>query len=481
MKIILTVHQFLPDYYAGTEIITLNIAKELMRRGHDVTVVTGFPTSEPLPDSERFDSYSYEGIPVERFLHSHAPMGGRNNVVELSYNNPLFGRFFHKLLREKQPDVVHFVHLARLSASAIEACVQLKVPMVYTATDFWMICPLHQLRLPDNSMCAGPDALSANCVRHYMDFVGQIQSIHRSAGGDLNHPAAGAVPPEILARASKIPDWLLRFLVRAANRNLVPVRSIRNRVKALSARPQFMRRQMNKINVVLAPSQIVQKILIRNGVKAERVRLLPYGINLGPIPRRTDKGKQRQLRVGFIGSLYEHKGCHLLVEAVKALDSESAVELKIYGRSDPGWASAIYFDPLQELIGDDPRIELCGGFPNDRVGEVLSSLDVLVVPSIWYENTPIVIYEALTAGCPVIATDLSGMSEIVHHEVNGLLFPVGDVAALKNCLQRLAEDRILLKRLAAHTQTPNSIAEHVSELENIYREITSETVPLITS
>lgn len=474
MKIILTVHQFLPDFFAGTEIITLNIARELMRRGHEVTVVTGFPTSNSLSDDERFDRYVYEGIAVERFLHSHTPMGGNSNVVELSYNNPLFGRFFRNLLREKKPDVVHFVHLSRLSASAVEACVSEKVPMIYTATDFWMICPLHQLRLPDNSMCSGPDALSVNCVRHYMDFVGQVQSSYRLAEGeaDANHPAAGRLQPQLLMRASKAPNWLLALLVRLANRNLIPVKSVRNRIKALSGRPRFMRRQMNKINVVLAPSQIVQTMLVRNGVAAKRVRLLPYGINMGPIRRRSDKGDQPKLRVGFIGSLYEHKGCHLLVEAIQSLGNEVDIELKIYGRAEIGWGSALYFDPLKKLIGDDARIELCGSFSNDNVGEILATIDILVVPSIWYENTPVVIYEALAAGCPIIATDLAGMAEIVHHEVNGLLFPVGDVPALKKCIERVAKDRTLLKRLASHTQMPLSIAEHVSKVEEIYAELT---------
>lgn len=69
MKVVLTVHQFLPDFYAGTEIITLGIARELMRRGHEVTVVTGFPSRTPLTENQRFDSYVYESIRVERFFH----------------------------------------------------------------------------------------------------------------------------------------------------------------------------------------------------------------------------------------------------------------------------------------------------------------------------------------------------------------------------------------------------------------------------
>ncbi len=231
-----------------------------------------------------------------------------------------------------------------------------------------------------------------------------------------------------------------------------------------------MRRQINRLDVVLAPSEIVRTMLVRNGLEPERVRLLPYGVNLDLLPRRTDRGKEAKWRVGFIGSLYEHKGPHLLVEAVRALSPQVALEVTIHGRPDPNLSSAPYFHKVRREIGEDERIHLCGPFPNEKIGRVLSSLDVLVVPSVWYENTPVVIYEALAAGYPVIATDIEGISEIVHHEKNGLLFPKEDVAALGACLERLANDRTLLQRLARNMKVPQSVPEHVSHLEEIYCE-----------
>ena len=96
LKIILTVHQFFPDFFSGTEILTYETAKELMKRGHDVRVVTGFPSREHLEDVKRFDHYTYEGIPVERFCHGYMPMGTQTNIRELEYNNKLFV-FFSKV------------------------------------------------------------------------------------------------------------------------------------------------------------------------------------------------------------------------------------------------------------------------------------------------------------------------------------------------------------------------------------------------
>ena len=124
-----------------------------------------------------------------------------------------------------------------------------------------------------------------------------------------------------------------------------------------------------------------------------------------------------------------------------------------------------------QFTAADGRIKFCGFFHNDQVGEILSDLDVLVVPSLWYENSPVVIYEAQAARCPVIATNLEGISEVIEHEVNGLLFEKGDVKGLAEAIRRLAENRNLLVKLASNAKRPKSIIENVLELESYYQEI----------
>jgi glycosyltransferase involved in cell wall biosynthesis len=102
---------------------------------------------------------------------------------------------------------------------------------------------------------------------------------------------------------------------------------------------------------------------------------------------------------------------------------------------------------------------------------VLAGIDVLVVPSTWYENTPLVIYSALAAGCPVIASDLGGMAEVVTDGENGLLVEPGKPEALAAELKRLTSDRQLLQKLAAGCRRPKSIEEYVAELLSVYRDL----------
>ena len=95
-------------------------------------------------------------------------------------------------------------------------------------------------------------------------------------------------------------------------------------------------------------------------------------------------------------------------------------------------------------------------------------LDVLVVPSRWYENAPGVIFEAFAARMPVIATDLGGMSEFVRPGKNGLLFALDRAEDLAGQLRTLIEDRSLLGRLLAGIEPVKTVDEYAGELIELY-------------
>lgn len=451
MRILLTVHQFLPDFHGGTEILTFHTAKALLARGHEVSVCTSFPPRAGLDDAHRFDRYTYDGIPVERFHHGHAPMGGETNVAALEYNNPFFAAYFRDYLIKTRPDVVHFFHLLRFSASAIDVCHELGIPMVLTPTDFWLVCPTIQLLLPNHALCPGPDPDGVNCLRHVV-----------------------ALTQSPLARVclDMIPNRLVAAMIRGINIGVFPRQKKASSVRALSARPRFMKSRMNRVDRIIVPTRLMEDILRKNGLINEtKVTFLPFGINLDGLSQKGPSSSQARLRIGFIGTLYEHKGAHLLLKAVRSLSTDTPIEVKIYGNTNefPEYAAR-----LRKIASNDPRIEFCGTFPNSHIGDVFSSLDVLVVPSIWYENTPLVIYSAQACGCPVIASDLGGMSEAVAHEENGLLFEAGNVSALAQAISRLAGDRTLLRKLAEQARKPKAIAHYAVELENVYKEILTE-------
>jgi glycosyltransferase involved in cell wall biosynthesis len=445
MRILLTTHVFFPEYSSGTEILALSSALELQKLGHDIEICTGFPTPIKVSDDQRFDCYLYKGIQVRRFLHNSTQMGDQTNIVEAEYNNAFFARWFHDYLLQFKPDVVHFFHLGLLSASTIDVCHALGIPMVMTPTDFWIICPNAQLRLPSNSLCKGPDEDSVNCIKHAVS-----NSQHKAVAAAFN----------------RFPRWLIASMIRGVNHGYFSRLWFSPFVIALSERAAFLRNRMNKLDRVIVPTKLMQELLIANGLDQRKVVFSHFGIT--PIPTQPHVEDNERMRIGFIGGLSEHKGAHLLIGAANLLPPSVSFELRIYGRND---THPDYFKWLQQLAGADNRIQFRGTFPNDAIAAIFSELDVLVVPSIWYENTPLVIYSAQAHGCPVIASNLKGMSEIIQHEQNGLLFEVGNTRELANTIERLALNRPLLQRLADGAVKPKPISKYVSQMLDIYSEV----------
>ena len=447
MKILLTIHQFYPDSSSGTETLTLDTARELKRRGHEVTVFTGFHTKQSLRDSERFDSYEYRGIHVDRFYHHRVPMGGQENIAEAEHNNTFFGGHFRSYLKQLKPDVVHFFHMHRMSASMIDVCFEAGIPTVMTPTDFWLVCPTFQLLLPDNSLCGGPDASGVNCLRH-------IVSLSQSRA--------------VNSAFSLLPDWIVTSMIRKVDKSTSAPRGLLSHVQALSRRPEFLKDRFRKLDRVLVPSRMLARILKENGFTSNNIIFSQYGIDLShAYQEKTSAEGQGRLQIGFIGSLLKHKGAHVLVRAIRLLQDSEPVELRIYGNAEE---CPTYVKELKEIVGGDGRITFCGTFPNGQIGAILASFDVLVVPSIWHENTPLVIYSAQAAGCPVIASNLGGMAELVRHNDNGLLFEPGSSHELAECIRLLARNRERVRQLSTETK-PKSISQYVSELLQTYKEI----------
>ncbi len=448
MKIALTVHQFLPECYAGTEILTYETAKELKRRGHDVEIWSGYPADKDTAEKQPVVTYEYDGLIVHRYNHSNEFSFTGQNSLEAEYNNIFFARFFNEYLCETKPDIVHFFHLSRLSASIIDTCFEQSIPCVLTPTDFWLVCPSCKLILPDNQLCFGPDADSVNCVQHLFWEAARSGRYVR-----------------------KMPSWLLSMGLNIARHPWNPDRKYSPLVKAVAGRHHFLIKRMNQLNRILVPTMFMEKILVQNGMKPGISRLVPFGLNLKPFEKHKRKVRGGRLQVGFIGSLYEQKGAHVLVEAVKLLHKDLPLDVRIYGNLDQ---YPDYVAMLRDITGEEKRIEFCGHFKNELIGEVLSKIDVLVVPSVWYENTPLVIYSAFASGTPVIATNLGGMSEVVHDGVNGLLFEKGDSAGLGKLLDMIVNDRSLLDKLAKNMVPPASISEYADAVENVYTEVLTE-------
>jgi hypothetical protein len=122
-------------------------------------------------------------------------------------------------------------------------------------------------------------------------------------------------------------------------------------------------------------------------------------------------------------------------------------------------------------------VEFRGRFDNARLSEVYAEIDVLIVPSVWFENSPITIHEAFLTHTPVIASDIGGMAEYVRDGVDGLHFKVGDDADLAAKMQRFLDEPGLVERLSKDWIPIKTIAEDAAVTEFRYRALACARKP----
>jgi len=448
MRILLTVHQFFPQFSAGTEVLTYSVARELIERGHEVRVLAGYPDNTVLQDKDRFDEYDYEGIRVYRFHHAYSPMGGQVSMIEIGYDNHLAAAYFERILCGFKPHIVHFFHFNRLGTGLIERAVYAGIPRFMTPTDFWTICPTGQLVLADGSLCTGPSVQAGNCLKHF---------------------AQSTQGPLVSKIAHRLPTVCADMLVRLTKDGALPAYPKKAEVLAIANRLTTNVSRLNQLNGLIVPNLFMKEFLVRYGVVASLITEAAFGVNItSSVDSKTRPlSHSSPLRIGFIGTLAPYKGSHVLVEAFKILPVGDA-KLKIYGSLDdfPDYASE-----LITRAGNHSSIEFCGTFPNTDIMQILADIDVLVVPSLWYENTPLVIYSAQAAGCPVVASDLPGLATVIKHQENGLLFEAGSSVKLSQQLSRLINEDGLLHRLGSNACPPKSTAHYVDELLNVWESV----------
>ena len=169
------------------------------------------------------------------------------------------------------------------------------------------------------------------------------------------------------------------------------------------------------------------------------------------------------VRIGFVGTLVWHKGLHVLLEAARQLPA-GAYELEIWGALD---TFPEYTATLRTIASGLP-VKFCGAFQKGQGDDVYSRFDLLVVPSLWPENSPLVIHEAFMAGVPVVAARSGGIPELVTDGVNGMLYDAASPAALAAVLRGLILRPDRLAQMAARAPTVKTIAEDARAWERRY-------------
>jgi glycosyltransferase involved in cell wall biosynthesis len=426
MKICFAVHHFLPNFTGGSEWETLRLATGLQAQGHEVSIITieRIDQSDPERNITWVDDV-YQGLAVRRLFYNqqNAP-----DVFRWEYDNLWVGEAVRTWLEEKRPDIFHLISGYLISGRALKVAQEMGLKRVVSLMDYWFLCPRISMLRSDGKM--GMHSIQpVTCARC------------------LGEQSRRYYLPAMIAPGLMTAYWKRQ----------------NQKIHQMEERISFLRSTLDQSDMILSASQFLRSVYIQNGISPDKILQMRQGLDFKPAG---EKKKSDWLRVGYIGQITYIKGVHVLLEAVRALPNVS-LTVEIYGEAS---SHPPYLDSLKKIVGNDPRVHFEKAYHSAEEGaKAFQNLDVLVVPSIWFENSPNVILEAFASGTPVIASNLGGAAELVQDGVSGLVFEAGNAADLAQKIMNLVQQPDLLQKLQTGIPAVKNVAQQVDELLNVYQ------------
>lgn len=320
------------------------------------------------------------------------------------------------------PELIHAHHFAHLGLDALAG---VDCPIVLSLHDYHLLCVRGQLMDRRIEPCSGPQLEKCGaCVAEHLALrpgMGILGRMSRRLG--VHTLAKGLV-----AKAGPSAGGLVE----------------------LEARMEAAERILVRAHLCLSPSRdLAQRIGKLSPTEAIEVLDLPLVAPLQPAPPPGEGA----LRILYVGALIPSKGLHLLIEAADVLPG---LELKVWGPAPVYDADPDYGQRCIQALGE----RYGGVFNAGQRQEILDLSDLLVVPSIWEENSPLVVREALAAGLRVVASDRGGIAEI---DSRIRCFESGNVHGLVDLLRaEIAQGR------GRWTPRDFSMDRHLEALEQSY-------------
>ncbi len=342
------------------------------------------------------------------------------NEIDLFFGSApdkrLYSRDWRGFLEAVRPDVVHFQHTLLLGYDLIRETRQvLDCPIVYTLHEFLPICHHSGQMVQTETLVPCDGASPQRCHRCFPRFSADM------------------------------------FLLRERT------------VKAA----------LEQVDAFIAPSRHLADRFIAWGVPETKLVVEDYGrLPLEPSPDPPQAGRRR--RVGFFGQITRFKGVDLLLEAVHRLEQRAVeVDLQLNGANLAVQPSA-FQESIEELLQRTAgSVTYRPGYARSQLPQLMTQVDWVVVPSLWWENSPLVIQEAFMSRRPVITADIGGMAEKVRDGVDGLHFVAGEPDSLAETIERAVTSPDLWDLLRSGITNPRSMDAHVVAITDLYNRVLS--------
>ena len=427
--VLIITNSYPPRFVGGAELIAHAQAKVLQQQGYEVIVFAGEVNYEAKRYALSCDTY--EGLCVYRVcLHQQD-----YDAEFLNFYHPHVHKVFAQVLETVMPQVVHFHNLLGLSVGLIRVAKDRALKTVLTLHDYWGFC-LKQTRLKTDTVVCQDFSKCDECLPWIHEF-----------------PWTG-----------------------------LPIRMRRD----------FLAWQLEAIDTFIAPSNYLAKTYIQAGLPPAKFKTIWNGIDrdrfqttppipLAPLAPLVPHGSaDLPIRFSFIDYVGPHKGVPTILDALAVLGQLGQVlehvRINIVGE---GRERAVYEHEVAKR-GWAENVRFWGQIDNRDIDQVYQQTDVLLVPSIWPENQPVTITEAMAAGIPVIASRIGGIPELVDDGRTGYLFEPGNAQELAQKMSSFVADQSKVQQFgeqAARKMADNTLSRQVEKIRAVYEEAVVSTPP----
>ena len=409
-KVLFLCHDFPNVHAAGAQLYARDLAMAINRTSHKWRVDVMYPKFR-----DYFTQYALKHK-FEYNLNLYELVKDRSFFYnKRSITHEVVAELFDDFLTRNRYDVIHIQGLGELSAAPIEVAQQHGVPTIATLHDFWFMCDLWFLTNSSGN-CSGPTTVDkcTDCLLHERT-------------------------------AESVPN------MRPVVRDYVETRTVR------------LHEAFQKIDRLFAPSKYVADIYEKYGFRGVEAR--PLGLN-APTHRPAKRTKPGRITFGYIGNIAKHKGVPLALDAFQALQRKRGIRLELWGKSQSGALSR----RIENVSSSDRRVRWHGPYEQDAVSEILSYVDILIVPS-HAETFSIVVREAFQNQTPVIAANTGGIKEAFEDGRESMFFEVGNSEDLAFKMQQIIDNPDLVRQMRDRIPSVKTIDDDAEFYLSEYQDV----------
>lgn len=351
-----------------------------------------------------------------------------------------------RLLQSLKPDIVHLQHRHGLWW-LLDSAQRLGIPTVYTNHDWGMACMRTVLVMGDGALCDSQVAVDkcARCIVSGRGFVGRANEI-------LVQSSTGQ---QLVAALERTP------MGRTLRQLGIVRHSAQQRTAMNYARSA---RVLSKLSHCFSPSEFGRRFFTRLGAHPDRVTVMPWYHD--PVVINKTLQADQPFTITYIGRVSPEKGVHLIFAALQEVRGGQPIHLRVAGANDSTYCKA-----LKEKYSDRVGIHSVQWLGWSAVGPLFNSTDVTIIPSVWIDNTPLSLIEALSYRVPVIGTRIPPIEELVTDNENAFLSDYLSVESLADAISRAVAKRGLIRAGALHFPQMMTLNEYMALVFNIYQKI----------